>query len=156
VCVIDACGVQAGRADGIDLLPEYKQFAEDNLKRLKKETGLDLPNVHFEVRNCFLPDLEVQHDTRHHAFAGADGGCNDGQERTYDRIHVGACCPTPRLQSLIDLLKPGGILVTPNEDALVKITKSADGQSTSLDKLASVRYGGTTHAIAHAHTTSPN
>jgi protein-L-isoaspartate O-methyltransferase len=64
------------------------------------------------------------------------------QERTYDRIHVGACCPTPRLQSLIDLLKPGGILVTPNEDSLVKITKSPDGESTSIDKLASVRYGG--------------
>jgi len=111
---------KAGRADGIDLLPEYKKFAEDNLKRLKEETGLELHNVHFEVRNCFLPDLE---------------------ERTYDRIHVGACCPTPRLQSLIDLLKPGGVLVTPNEDALVKITKSADGESTSVDKLASVRYG---------------
>jgi protein-L-isoaspartate(D-aspartate) O-methyltransferase len=109
-----------GRADGIDLLPEYKQFAEDNMKRLKQMTGLELPNVHFEVRNCFLPDL---------------------QERKYDRIHVGACCPTPRLQSLIDLLPPNGVLVTPNEDSLVKITKSADGQSTTVDKLASVRYG---------------
>ncbi len=76
------------------------------------------------------------------------------QERTYDRIHVGACCPTPRLQSLIDLLNPGGILVTPNEDSLVKVTRSADGQSTSVDKLASVRYGGTaarhdTHDTTH-------
>lgn len=111
---------KAGRADGVDLLPEYKQFAEDNMKRLKQLTGLELPNVHFEVRNCFLPDLE---------------------ERKYDRIHVGACCPTPRLQSLIDLLPPNGVLVTPNEDSLVKITKSADGQSTTVDKLASVRYG---------------
>ncbi|ELR17918.1 BTB/POZ domain containing protein [Acanthamoeba castellanii str. Neff] len=92
---------KAGRADGIDLLPEYKRFAEDNLQRLKVETGLELPNLHFEVRNCFLPDLE----------------------------------------SLVDLLNPGGILVTPNEDSLVKVTKSADGQSTSIDKLASVRYG---------------
>jgi hypothetical protein len=55
--------VQAGRADGIDLLPEYKKFAEDNLNRLKEETGLDLHNVHFEVRNCFLPDLEVRDDS---------------------------------------------------------------------------------------------
>lgn len=111
---------KAGRADGIDLLPEYKQFAEENLKRLKQETGLEFSNISFEVRNCFLPDIE---------------------ERMYDRIHVGACCPTPRLQSLIDLLKPGGVMVTPNEDALVKITKSADGKSTALEKLASVRYG---------------
>jgi len=111
---------RAGRADGIDLLPEYKTFAEANLQRLKQQTGLELANCHFEVRNCFLPDLEG---------------------RKYDRIHVGACCPTPRLDSLIDLLQPGGILVTPNEDALVKITKSLDGKSTSLAKLASVRYG---------------
>jgi hypothetical protein len=65
---------------------------------------------------------------------------------------VGACCPTPRLQSLIDLLNPGGILVTPNEDSLVKVTKSADGQSTSIDKLASVRYGGTAARHTHTHT----
>lgn len=64
------------------------------------------------------------------------------KERRYDRIHVGACCPTARLQSLIDLLKPGGILVTPNEDALLKITKSSDGQS-HIDKLTGARYGGT-------------
>jgi len=46
------------------------------------------------------------------------------------------------MQVLIDLLKPGGILVTPNEDSLVKVTKSQDGQSASTEKLASVRYGG--------------
>jgi len=111
---------KTGRADGIDLLPEYKQFAEENIRRLKQVNGVELPNVHFEVRNCFLPDIE---------------------ERKYDRIHVGACCPTPRMQVLIDLLKPGGILVTPNEDSLVKVTKSQDGQSASTEKLASVRYG---------------
>lgn len=53
--------MQAGRADGIDLLLEYKQFAEENLKRMRQQTGLELPSVRFEVRNCFLPDLEVCH-----------------------------------------------------------------------------------------------
>ncbi len=37
------------------------------------------------------------------------------QERTYDRIHVGACCPTARKDTLLNLLAPGGILVTPME-----------------------------------------
>eukprot|EP01087_Luapelamoeba_hula_P016109 TRINITY_DN4921_c1_g1_i3.p1 TRINITY_DN4921_c1_g1~~TRINITY_DN4921_c1_g1_i3.p1 ORF type:complete len:430 (+),score=75.40 TRINITY_DN4921_c1_g1_i3:106-1395(+) len=169
--------LQAGRADGIDLLPEYIEFARNNVNKLvhgapqsptgtatsasdsddteeqqpfdkshragagagsggkedkdeqstkERETDdehphhprLDLSNCTFEVRNCFVPDL---------------------QQRTYDRIHVGACCPTPRLEGLLALLKKGGILVTPLEDALVKIRKTETG-ATETEKLAAVRY----------------
>jgi hypothetical protein len=73
--------LQAGRADGIDLLPEYKRFAEDNLQRLKVETGLELPNLHFEVRNCFLPDLEVRttHTHTRHTHKHTHNAHGDGE-----------------------------------------------------------------------------
>lgn len=109
----------AGRADGIDLLPEYIAFAEQNVKKLKEQEGLELTNITFEIRNCFIPDIN---------------------ERKYDRIHVGACLPTARKDALLELLKNGGILVTPFEDSLVKFTKDKDGNVTS-ESLTSVRYG---------------
>lgn len=108
-----------GRSDGLDLLPEFIKFAEDNVRKFCEKSKIDLSNVHFEVRNCFVPDVH---------------------ERLYDRIHVGACCPVTRKDQLVALLKPGGICVTPMSDHLVKIKKKADG-TIVMQQLASVRYG---------------
>jgi len=58
----------------------------------------------------------------------------------YDRIHVGACCPEAQLDNLVKKLVPGGILVTPYTDKLVKVTKEKDGKY-KMEKLMAVRYG---------------
>lgn len=53
---------------------------------------MDFSNLKFYVRNCFVPDTEEL-------------------DMKYDRIHSGASCPKDKLKDLIDMLKPGGILV---------------------------------------------
>jgi hypothetical protein len=93
-------------------------FSSDNIKKVEAATKIQLPNVKFLVRNCFLPDPE---------------------EILYDRIHVGACCPESYLTQLFALLKPKGIIVTPFGDRLLKATKNEDG-SMSEETLMNVRY----------------
>jgi len=109
---------KSGKAVGLDLREDIIQFARNNVKKLSEETGLDFSNVEFSVRNCFLPFPE---------------------KVLFDRIHVGACCPESQTQSLFKLLKPGGILVTPLGDKLVKVTKD-DKENIKIEKLLAVAY----------------
>jgi len=108
-----------GIAHGWDLREDIIKFAESNVKALSESSGLDFSNIQFSVRNCFLPAAK-----------------ND----QYDRIHVGACCPNSQLDSLLKLLRPNGILVTPFEDKLAKFTKNKSGE-VKMKKLMAVRYG---------------
>jgi len=87
-------------------------------KKFCDTTGLKIENIKFEKRNCFLPSVE---------------------DLKFDRIHVGACCPEKHLDYLINLLKPGGILVTPFGDKLIKAYKDLNGEMTQ-ETLVSVRY----------------
>lgn len=108
-----------GKSHGIDIRQDIVEFAQNNVKSFAESHSIDLSNVSFTVQNCFLPVLNMTQ---------------------YDRIHVGACCPESKLMELIKLLKPGGILVTPYQDKLVKVTKDAGGH-TNTQQLMSVRYG---------------
>ena len=58
-----------------------------------------LPQLLFEVRNCFVADPE---------------------QRKWDCIHVGACCPEFRLEYLFDLLAPGGRIAVRYDAPFVK------------------------------------
>jgi protein-L-isoaspartate(D-aspartate) O-methyltransferase len=108
-----------GFAHGLDIHKYIIEFAEENLRKFTAATGIELNNVKFFLRNCFLPSVD---------------------DIKYDRIHVGACCPQSHLQFLYDLLAPGGILVTPYGDRLLKATKSKDG-TIKEETLMQVRYG---------------
>jgi protein-L-isoaspartate O-methyltransferase len=110
----------AGRSHGIDVRKDIVEFAEENVKRLREKCGVELPQLRFFVRNCFAPDPEEMH---------------------YDRIHVGACCPTAKLEYLIGLLNPGGMLVTPYGDKLIKATKDLSGAHHIETVTPGVRYG---------------
>ena len=59
----------------------------------------------------------------------------------YDRVHCGAACPTSKLGSLLDLLRPeGGLIVTPVEPSDLRvIIKKPDGAVTSRI-ISQVRY----------------
>lgn len=59
----------------------------------------------------------------------------------YDRIHVGACCPKANLPDLYNLLAPGGVLVTPFMDKLIRVVKDMQNNITTNETLAHVRYG---------------
>eukprot|EP01114_Cavostelium_apophysatum_P022001 TRINITY_DN7824_c0_g1_i4.p1 TRINITY_DN7824_c0_g1~~TRINITY_DN7824_c0_g1_i4.p1 ORF type:complete len:421 (-),score=124.42 TRINITY_DN7824_c0_g1_i4:41-1303(-) len=108
---------KAGKVEGVELRQDILDFARANIKKVGESTGLDFSNITLNVRNCFLPTTS-----------------------TYDRIHVGACCPEAQLDNLLKLLNSGGILVTPLGDHLVKIVKDKDGKPKTF-KLMSVRYG---------------
>jgi len=95
-----------GFVHGVDIHKHIIQFSESNYAKYMNEGGVDM-NILFECRNCFLPDPK---------------------KRTYDRIHVGACVPESHLSFLQDLLNPGGILVTPYGDRLIKIKKNLNGE----------------------------
>lgn len=110
----------SGNALGLDIRQDIINLAEKNISEWKEKHPNESFNILFELRNCFLVDIE---------------------ERKFDKIHVGACCPEFRLQYLIDLLLPGGKLVTPYGDQLITITKSDDGKSYKKKTLVDVRYG---------------
>jgi len=110
---------EEGLSHGLEIRRDIIDFSEANLRNFTQQTGIQLNNVKFFLRNCFLPDIE---------------------ERTYDRIHSGACCPASRINDLYKLLKKNGILVTPFGDKLIKAVKNDKGEIT-VEALASVRYG---------------
>eukprot|EP01129_Flabellula_baltica_P004454 TRINITY_DN1549_c0_g1_i2.p1 TRINITY_DN1549_c0_g1~~TRINITY_DN1549_c0_g1_i2.p1 ORF type:complete len:403 (+),score=81.96 TRINITY_DN1549_c0_g1_i2:286-1494(+) len=104
-----------GSSLGVDI---HKHIINFSIKNAQKYEDADWGKVEFELRNCFLPDP---------------------LNRTFDRIHVGACCPESHLQQLIDLLNPGGILVTPYGDRLIKIKKFDNGEYEE-ETFSRVRY----------------
>jgi len=105
-----------GIVHGLDLYDHILEFSTNNLKNFGPEFNFD--NLSFIKRNCFLPSPEPI---------------------LYDRIHVGCCCPEAKISFFYDLLKPGGVLVTPYGDELLKATKELDGTITK-QTLAAVRY----------------
>jgi len=102
----------------VDLREDICAFARDNVKKETESTGLDFSNVQFIVRNCFLP------------FPN---------NKQFDRIHVGACCPESQKDKLFSLLAPNGILVTPYKDKLVRVKKDDKG-NIKMETLMSVAY----------------
>jgi len=116
------CG-NTGFVHGLDLYDHIIDFAQNNIKSfLNDEKGVALgktfDNVKFFKRNCFLPSID-------HIL--------------YDKIHVGACCPDAKIQELYDILAPGGTLVTPYGDRLIKSVKDMNGVVTTTT-LIEVRY----------------
>jgi protein-L-isoaspartate(D-aspartate) O-methyltransferase len=116
------CG-NTGFVHGLDVYDHIIEFAQNNIKSfLNDEKGVSLgktfDNVKFFKRNCFLPTI-------------------DGT--LYDKIHVGACCPDAKIQELYDILAPGGTLVTPYGDRLIKSVKDLLGVIHTTT-LVEVRY----------------
>eukprot|EP01118_Nematostelium_gracile_P001884 TRINITY_DN1194_c0_g1_i4.p1 TRINITY_DN1194_c0_g1~~TRINITY_DN1194_c0_g1_i4.p1 ORF type:complete len:467 (+),score=130.95 TRINITY_DN1194_c0_g1_i4:23-1423(+) len=107
-----------GKSLGLDLRPDIIKFAQENIRNFAENSPIDMSNVEFLVRNAFLPIP---------GYA------------SFDRIHVGACCPEAQTQSLFTLLAPNGILVTPLGDKLVKVTKDANN-NIKIEKLLAVAY----------------
>eukprot|EP00026_Physarum_polycephalum_P004150 Phypoly_transcript_04167.p1 GENE.Phypoly_transcript_04167~~Phypoly_transcript_04167.p1 ORF type:complete len:650 (+),score=119.71 Phypoly_transcript_04167:246-2195(+) len=108
-----------GKALGLDIRYDIIEFSESNKQKFEEKSGIDLSNTTFEMRNCFIADL---------------------LGRTFDRIHVGACCPKSRLPDLQNLLNPGGILVTPYSTNLLKITKDPNTLQCTTVEMMPVRY----------------
>ncbi len=47
---------QQGTSHGLDIRQDIVDFGESNKKRFEEKSGIDLSNVTFEVRNCFIDD----------------------------------------------------------------------------------------------------
>jgi len=110
---------KAGFVHGLEIRKDILDFCEANIKKFQEKSGLDFTNIKLILRNVFLPDPD---------------------ETKYDRIHVGACCPEANLPVLIALLNPGGVLVTPYADRLIRVRKDLSGKSET-ETITSVRYG---------------
>jgi len=107
---------------GFDLHDHIIEFSRNNVTKLVEQYPQLCLNIRWVKRNCFLPVA---------------------QPILYDKIHVGCCCPETKLQYLFDMLKPGGTLVTPYGDQLIRATKNEDGTITTKS-LADVRYSDLT------------
>lgn len=110
---------KAGVVVGLEIRKDILDFCAQNIKKFQEKSGMDLSNIKLFVRNVFLPDPE---------------------EMKFDRIHVGACCPEVNLPALIALLNPGGVLVTPFADRLIRVKKDLAGKAET-ETITSVRYG---------------
>jgi len=108
-----------GIVHGLDLHDYINEFAQNNLSKFP---DIDFGNIKFFKRNCFLPAPEPM---------------------KYNRVHVGCCCPESKINFLYDLVLPGGVLVTPFGDELLKASKGMDGTITK-DIIASVRFSDLT------------
>eukprot|EP00884_Botryococcus_braunii_P000682 jgi/Botrbrau1/10614/Bobra.154_1s0005.1 len=131
------CGIMAaigafivgstGRVVGIDVKSKAIELGQQSVRRLLDADpayGKTACPIEFEIHNVFLPSLKHR-----------------GQ---YDKIHVGATCPTHMVKALVALLRPGGILVTPvAPSSLVKITWHGGEDRSVYDEevLSQVRYG---------------
>ena len=58
----------------------------------------------------------------------------------YDRVYVGAQGVHDDIQNLVQLLAPGGVLVGPFSDKLIRIKRAADGGSFTSEELTGVRF----------------
>ena len=60
----------------------------------------------------------------------------------YDRVHVGASCPSDRLNALLSLLRPsGGKIVTPVSPNDMRVISVDDKGAISQRIISQVRYG---------------
>ncbi|XP_045119049.1 protein-L-isoaspartate O-methyltransferase domain-containing protein 1-like [Portunus trituberculatus] len=57
-------------------------------------------------------------------FVQGNCSCLPPDVRLYDRVYCGASCPESREEYMKSLIKPGGVLVMPINDQLVKMTRS--------------------------------
>jgi len=126
----------SGSSLGLDLNQTTIDFSKANQRRallkcseassgvhlLSDSERQGLEQVTFEVRNCFLEALEP---------------------KLFDRIHVGASCPRAHIAELTALLKPGGIMVLPNESEMLVLKKGMDSEITE-EIIALVRYSSLT------------
>jgi len=92
---------ETGVSHGYELVPEIIKFSLDNIARAEKTLNISFKNIKITLRNCFIPDF---------------------YDILYDRIHVGASCPLKLLHVLSNMLAPGGILLTPSGNDLLKIS----------------------------------
>lgn len=90
-----------------------------------KARGVDLKNVSFERRNVFVSDLDDRTWSRFLSYDFVFATLNLLIDR--DRIHVGASCPQKHKHSIYELLRPGGVVVMPLGNHLIRAEKDENG-----------------------------
>jgi len=108
-----------GKADGLEIRQDIIDLAQHNLINFQKKSNINLNNVKFILRNCFLPDSEG---------------------RKYDRIHVGGACPESEKHTLFNLLNPGGILVMPMGKELLRVKKNENSDEVLMEVIIKAHY----------------
>jgi len=122
-----------GLAVGVELEDAIVDFSAKNVQRcrdLVPEFAANASRIKFYKSNIFLMTKDVFVELAEN---------EDGQ---FDKIHCGATCPQENLSELYDLLKPGGVLVTPCESSLIKIAKPIlASELPKVEFIKLVRYG---------------
>lgn len=92
---------------GVELHADVLKYSLERLEEFKKNSpAIDAFNFcdpQFVQGNCLCMPPDV---------------------RLYDRVYCGASCPESREQYMKSLIKPGGVLVMPINDQLVKMTRN--------------------------------
>jgi protein-L-isoaspartate O-methyltransferase len=112
-----------GLVHGVEVQPDVTRYAEQKLRSFRNEAPIAhllSTEVTFICGNALL----------------IDGAGN----RKYDRIYIGAQATGEDISVFQTLLNPGGILVGPFDDKLLRIRCSADGASYDSAELLGVRF----------------
>ncbi|KAK9804488.1 hypothetical protein WJX73_008895 [Symbiochloris irregularis] len=126
--VLTACAAflvgKTGESVGVDTRKSAVKLATASVQELERssaEYAATACSCHFERHNIFIPSAQ-----------------HLGQ---YDRVHVGACCPQDRLQSLVALLKPsGGLIVSPVYPSSLQAILVRPNGTRKVQILGQVRY----------------
>ncbi|KAG0718710.1 Protein-L-isoaspartate O-methyltransferase domain-containing protein 1 [Chionoecetes opilio] len=96
----------SGVNHGVELHADVLKYSSDRLEGFKKNSpaidAFTFCDPQFVQGNCLCLPPDV---------------------RVYDRVYCGASCPESREQYMKSLIKPGGVLVMPINDQLVKMTR---------------------------------
>jgi protein-L-isoaspartate O-methyltransferase len=119
---------------GIEIHSDVVEHSKNAIETWKLSSGRDSPQIHILHGNALDVDA-----TSGEAVVG------------FDRIYVGAAVERRHLTKLTKLLRPGGILVGPVDDELVKVVKigsSRDGNDSedfTQQVLSGVRFASLLH-----------
>lgn len=124
-------GINHGIELHADNVTYAKERLEEFIQKAPRFDDLELCEPQFVVGNCL--NLSVEN-------------------RLYDRVYCGAACPPERQEVLQNMVKVGGILVTPVGDQLLKIKRLGPTEFTS-ENILPVSFAS---LIVPSHTENPD
>mmetsp|Transcript_13659 Transcript_13659/g.36683 ORF Transcript_13659/g.36683 Transcript_13659/m.36683 type:complete len:754 (+) Transcript_13659:75-2336(+) len=148
----------SGVAIGIDLHERTLSLARDNMARLMRaqpDYASSAGAVYFMRQNAFLlsrTDFEaLPPNMRELVMGPSSSDCLEcSSTGVFDKIHSGAACAPEHLTGLVRLLRPGGVLVTPSDERMLKLTLDVSGSGrVKREPFGHVRYGNLVVPAAH-------
>lgn len=129
-CIVGQILGPGSQLFGVEIHNDVLQHCRDAITAWKNSRGVRVGGGNNNASSPNDPKFDFYHGN------GFEIAQDEGESRIgYDRIYVGAQISAgERLNKIRSLLAPGGLLVAPVEDSLVKITRTGLGRATTNDR----------------------